>query len=128
MAPEICQRCHKNTATVHSTEIVDGVMHSVHLCDECAQSEGIGPPLTPQSLLSNLMGPTADDAGQGGIGQSACQFRSGVSASGVYHQPIDQIGGRPVAPAPGQSAGQVEAGYRIVEGDLEHVIVSVVRC
>jgi protein arginine kinase activator len=68
----LCQRCQKNTATVHSTEIVDGVMTSVHLCDACAQSEGIAPSLTPQSLLSNLVGPTPEGADAGPAADLKC--------------------------------------------------------
>lgn len=36
-----CQRCKKNQATVHLTDIVNNEKHERHLCDECAQEEKI---------------------------------------------------------------------------------------
>ncbi|MBF0479606.1 MAG: UvrB/UvrC motif-containing protein [Candidatus Omnitrophica bacterium] len=32
-----CESCDKNEATVHLTEIVNGVVHEFHLCDNCAK-------------------------------------------------------------------------------------------
>ncbi len=37
----ICQRCKKNNATVHLTDIVKNEKHERHLCDQCASEEGI---------------------------------------------------------------------------------------
>jgi len=36
-----CQRCKKNTATVHLTDIVKNEKREKHLCDQCAAEEGI---------------------------------------------------------------------------------------
>ena len=58
-----CQSCKKRPATVHLTEIVKGEKREVHLCEECAQSEGINP-LTPQSFFSHLV-----DASKGATGE-----------------------------------------------------------
>ena len=38
----LCQRCKKTTATVHVTDLV-GEPKELHLCDECAEEEGITP-------------------------------------------------------------------------------------
>ncbi|MBO4647521.1 MAG: UvrB/UvrC motif-containing protein [Lentisphaeria bacterium] len=32
----LCQNCHKKEATIHVQQIVDGHIHSIHLCEECA--------------------------------------------------------------------------------------------
>jgi protein arginine kinase activator len=36
-----CQSCKTNTATIHLTEIQDGKRIEAHLCEECAQKEGV---------------------------------------------------------------------------------------
>jgi protein arginine kinase activator len=35
-----CERCHKNIATVHLTEIVKSQKSEKHLCENCAKEEG----------------------------------------------------------------------------------------
>jgi len=37
----LCQRCKKENATVHLTEIVHNEKHERHLCEACAREEGI---------------------------------------------------------------------------------------
>ena len=37
----LCQLCQQNTATIHLTEISDGQRLETHLCESCAQKEGI---------------------------------------------------------------------------------------
>jgi protein arginine kinase activator len=39
--PVLCQRCKKNPATVHLTDIVNNEKYEKHLCDECAQEENV---------------------------------------------------------------------------------------
>lgn len=36
-----CQNCKRQTATIHLTEITDGVRSEAHLCESCAQKQGI---------------------------------------------------------------------------------------
>lgn len=36
-----CQSCKTNTATIHLTEIHEGKRIEAHLCEECAQKEGV---------------------------------------------------------------------------------------
>jgi len=36
-----CQRCKKNPATVHLTDIVKNEKYEKHLCDECAREENV---------------------------------------------------------------------------------------
>ena len=36
-----CQICNKNDATIHLTEIADGVRAEMHICENCAQEQGI---------------------------------------------------------------------------------------
>jgi protein arginine kinase activator len=52
-----CQACHKNEATIHLTEITDGVRTEMHLCEHCAQEEGIAvkSQIPLNELLSSLL-------------------------------------------------------------------------
>ena len=36
-----CQRCKEKEASIHVTEVADGSKSEVHLCDDCAQKEGV---------------------------------------------------------------------------------------
>ncbi|MBI2871099.1 MAG: UvrB/UvrC motif-containing protein [Candidatus Omnitrophica bacterium] len=36
----VCENCGKKQATVHLTEIINGKMSELHLCDTCAQEKG----------------------------------------------------------------------------------------
>ncbi|MBO4631220.1 MAG: UvrB/UvrC motif-containing protein [Lentisphaeria bacterium] len=40
----LCQHCHKNEATIHVQQIVDGQIQSYHLCEGCASKNGAGVP------------------------------------------------------------------------------------
>jgi protein arginine kinase activator len=52
-----CQVCQKKEATIHLTEINDGVRSEMHLCEHCAQEEGIAvkSQLSINELLSGLL-------------------------------------------------------------------------
>ncbi len=49
-----CQICKTKTATVHLTEIVDGQRTESHLCQNCAQKEGVT--IKSQLSLNELLG------------------------------------------------------------------------
>lgn len=54
-----CQACKKQAATVHLTDITpDGQMRERHLCEHCAQHEGLTPKPQPAALnaLTQLSG------------------------------------------------------------------------
>lgn len=52
-----CELCKNKAATVHLTEIVDGVRTESHLCQTCAEKEGISikSQLSLNELLSSLI-------------------------------------------------------------------------
>ncbi len=58
-----CQICQKNEATIHLTEINDGVRTEMHLCEHCAQEEGIAikSHLPINELLANLLATQPSD-------------------------------------------------------------------
>ena len=45
-----CQKCQTATATVHVTELKEGKKVELHLCEECAESQGIPPKATPNGM------------------------------------------------------------------------------
>jgi protein arginine kinase activator len=58
-----CQVCQKKEATIHLTEITDGVRSEMHLCEHCAQEEGIAvkSQLSINELLSGLLATQPSD-------------------------------------------------------------------
>jgi protein arginine kinase activator len=52
-----CQICNKNDATIHLTEISDGVRAEMHVCEQCAQEQGIAikSQIPLNELLSSLL-------------------------------------------------------------------------
>ncbi len=53
----LCQRCHKNEATIHITEVGEGEHQENHLCEKCAEANGtvVKNPATINQLLSSLI-------------------------------------------------------------------------
>jgi protein arginine kinase activator len=41
----LCEVCKENEATVHLTQIVNGKMHKVDMCESCAKEKGVQDPL-----------------------------------------------------------------------------------
>lgn len=52
-----CQSCKTNTATIHLTEINGGQRHETHLCEACAQQQGLAvkSQIPLNELLSTLL-------------------------------------------------------------------------
>jgi len=71
-----CQICQKNEATIHLTEINDGVRTEMHLCEHCAQEEGIAVKshLPINELLANLLAtqPSGDELFGGSEQELSC--------------------------------------------------------
>lgn len=71
----ICDICGKNSATVHLTEIVDGQMTELHICEVCAKEKSIE--MEQQFGLSDLLAGLAD-FGKHLEGQEAVQLQCPV--------------------------------------------------
>ncbi|MCF7847501.1 MAG: UvrB/UvrC motif-containing protein [Kiritimatiellales bacterium] len=50
-----CECCHKHEATVHLTQVIDGEMKKLNLCQSCAQKSGIDLK-SPISITDVLLG------------------------------------------------------------------------
>jgi protein arginine kinase activator len=59
-----CQICQENEATIHLTEITDGLRTEMHLCESCAQQEGIAvkSQIPLNELLSSLLAAQPEDS------------------------------------------------------------------
>lgn len=62
----ICESCHEKEATVHLTQVAEGAVKKVHLCEECAAKSGfdIHGPLSIQDILLG-MGQTSGEVSAG---------------------------------------------------------------
>lgn len=65
----LCPKCQKKEATIHLTQIVDGKIQKLDLCEECAKTQGLTDPLNA-SIASLMMGmegkepqPVGEDSG-----------------------------------------------------------------
>lgn len=72
-----CQQCKKNSATIHLTEIVEGKRTESHLCEACAQKEGVAvkTQIPLNELLSSLLasqGPEGKGETVEGVENSVC--------------------------------------------------------
>ena len=50
-----CEFCNQNNATIHLTQVVDGIMKKLNLCQSCAEKNGIDLN-SPISITDVLMG------------------------------------------------------------------------
>jgi len=59
-----CQICNKHDATIHLTEIADGVRSEIHICEHCASEQDIAVKshIPINELLSNLLAVQPSDA------------------------------------------------------------------
>jgi protein arginine kinase activator len=68
-----CEICQSREATIHLTEISEGVRTEMHLCEQCAQEQGVGVKnyIPLNELLSNLLavGPKDDESAGGKQGK-----------------------------------------------------------
>ena len=77
-----CQICKKNEATIHLTEITDGVRTEMHICELCAQEEGIAvkSQIPINELISSLLAvQPADDELLGDSEQKLSCLRCGFT-------------------------------------------------
>lgn len=56
----LCENCNKNPATVHYTQIINGVKTEMHLCEACAKLKGgfeFDTPFSVANFLSGILEP-----------------------------------------------------------------------
>lgn len=55
MSPVLCQSCGQNPATIHFTEIRNDQKRELHVCEACANEQGLGGGAPIPEILSNLV-------------------------------------------------------------------------
>ncbi len=70
-----CEKCQKNEATVHLTQVIDGTVKKSHLCEACAEAGGIDLQ-NPASIADALLL---------GLGQSKPEAEPGEPDEGCPH-------------------------------------------
>lgn len=70
----VCEKCSKNHATVHLTEIVNNVKREAHLCEDCARNAGVVHKInfSIQDLLAGLMSEVKTSTAQEKMSQLRC--------------------------------------------------------
>ncbi len=72
----LCQICNNQDATIHLTEITDGVRSEMHICEQCAAEQGIAVKshIPINELLSSLLAvqPSDDELSDPSEQQAAC--------------------------------------------------------
>ena len=61
-----CDTCGEQEATVHLTQMVNGTVKKIHLCEQCAEQSGIdvNGPVSLSDVLFGMGAPSAAPAGQ----------------------------------------------------------------
>lgn len=61
----LCQSCNEQTATIHLTEITEGLRAETHLCEACAQKQGLAvkSQIPINELLSTLLAAQSESDG-----------------------------------------------------------------
>lgn len=59
-----CESCNINEATIHLTQVVNGVVKKVHICQTCAEKNGLdlNSPISITDILLGLGGAQSEDA------------------------------------------------------------------
>ena len=87
----LCQICQKNEATIHLTEISNGVRSEMHLCEHCAAEEGIAvkSQISLNELLSSLLASQpADSEAVGDSGRSGSCPHCGFTLEQFRKEPV----------------------------------------
>lgn len=86
-----CQICNKNEATIHLTEISDGVRSEIHLCEHCAAEQGIAvkSQMPINELLSSLLAvQPSDEELFGSAEQQHCCSHCGFTLDQFRKEPL----------------------------------------
>jgi protein arginine kinase activator len=73
----LCQSCNERTATIHLTEITEGMRAETHLCEACAQKQGLAvkSQIPLNELLSTLLAAQTESQGGQAPAEAAADIR-----------------------------------------------------
>jgi len=73
----LCESCNEQEATVHLTQVVDGSVKKVHLCEECSAKSGfdIQGPISISDILLGMGGSTEETPDSSERSCTRCHLR-----------------------------------------------------
>lgn len=71
----VCDTCRERDAVVHLTQVVDGAVTQVHLCEKCAAEKGVETTVAaPKTPLTSLLQTVQAQMGTTGLDTARCGF------------------------------------------------------
>ncbi len=71
----VCDTCRERDAVVHLTQVVDGAVTQVHLCEKCAADKGVETTVaSPKTPLTSLLQTVQQQLAVGTSDQARCNF------------------------------------------------------
>jgi protein arginine kinase activator len=75
----VCDNCQERDAVVHLTQVVDGSVTQVHLCEKCAAEKGVETTVAaPKTPLTSLLQSVQQQLASGATDQVRCSFCQGT--------------------------------------------------
>ncbi len=75
----VCDNCRERDAVVHLTQVVDGAVTQVHLCEKCAADKGVETTVAaPKTPLTSLLQTVQQQLATGPSDQTRCVFCQGT--------------------------------------------------
>lgn len=70
----LCERCSENEATIHLTQVADGAVTKLHLCETCAEESGldIQGPMSVTDMVLGMGGGHQPDVVTSGAPERSC--------------------------------------------------------
>jgi len=71
----VCDSCRERDAVVHLTQVVEGAVTQVHLCEKCAADKGVETTVAaPKTPLTSLLQTVQQQITTGATDQARCSF------------------------------------------------------
>ncbi len=75
----VCDNCRERDAVVHLTQVVEGAVTQVHLCEKCAADKGVETTVAaPKTPLTSLLQTVQQQLVTGASDQTRCVFCQGT--------------------------------------------------
>ncbi len=69
-----CEHCQQHEATIHLTQMIDGQSRELHLCEDCAEENGLNVQsvMSIPEILFGMGTPVEEDSGEGKASGKSC--------------------------------------------------------
>jgi protein arginine kinase activator len=110
----LCQKCNKEIATVHYTEIRGDEMIEKHLCEQCAREKGLSNPLKEMKF-------TIKDFLEGMLDTETVDDTPSCSVCGLTYSQFKEMGRLGCAECYNTFVGSLRPLFRRIHGASHHV-------